>query len=90
MTNRTTYHSAGKRGRWNVWQEGETQPVIQTRTKREAILKARALAQQRLARLLIHSESGTVSTYQTFERADEQSIHFGAMNKRSRGVGARE
>jgi hypothetical protein len=67
MSQRPIYHLAGKRGLWNLWQEGVTEPVLQTRTKQEAIAKARALAKRHLARLLIHSERGGVSLELTFD-----------------------
>lgn len=66
MSERLTYHLAGKRGSWSVWHEGQTQPVLQTRTKREEIDKARALAKQCLARLLVHHEKGGVVLDLTF------------------------
>ena len=67
MSQRPTYHLAGKRGCWTLWQEGVTEPVLQTTNKREAMAKARELAQQRLARLLIHSEKGGVAIDFTFD-----------------------
>lgn len=67
MSQRPTYHLAGKRGWWSLWEDGVTDPVFQTRKKREAIEKARALAKQRLARLLIHHEKGGVALDLTFD-----------------------
>jgi hypothetical protein len=55
MSRRPIYHLAGRRGSWTLWQEGETQPVFQARSKPEALLKARELAKRHLARLLVHS-----------------------------------
>ena len=71
MSLRVTYHLAGKRGMWTLWQEGKTEPVFQARSKPEALLKARALAKQHLARLLIHSEEGRLRSDQTFGPAAE-------------------
>jgi hypothetical protein len=63
-----TYHLAGKRGMWTLWREGQTQPVFQARTKPEALAQARALARKHLARLLIHTEKGTLSQERSFRR----------------------
>lgn len=61
-----TYHLAGRRGMWTLWREGETQPVFQARTKPEAVIRAKALARKHLARLLIHTEKGTLSRERRF------------------------
>lgn len=66
-----TYHLAGKRGMWTLWREGETQPVFQARTKQEAVAQARALARKHLARLLIHTEKGTLSRERSFRQRPE-------------------
>lgn len=68
MTSRLTYHLAGVRGWWSVWQEHQTMPVFQARNKLEAVSRARALAKQNGARLVIHSETGEIKADLAFHR----------------------
>ena len=66
MAEPVTYHLAGMRGWWSLWQENETQPIFQTGRKLEAVARARALARENGARLIIHSQSGAIKTDRTF------------------------
>jgi hypothetical protein len=68
MTLRITYHLAGKRGRWKVWRQEQTEPVLHIRTKEEAVARARALAKRDGAQLLIYTQRGTVKSHHDYGR----------------------
>ncbi len=69
-----TYYVAGIRGSWNVWKEGQTQPVAHLSSKPAAVAHARALAKRNGARLLIHTLSGTITNDHNYRRRDEARI----------------
>ncbi|HVL36866.1 MAG TPA: DUF2188 domain-containing protein, partial [Burkholderiales bacterium] len=52
------YVVAGKRGRWIIWKEGSSTPVAHARTKDDAVLAARRLAQRDAGELAVYLESG--------------------------------
>ncbi|BBB33131.1 conserved hypothetical protein [Thermotomaculum hydrothermale] len=62
---KTSFHVVPQKGKWAIKQEKKT-PLQSTRTKKEAIEKAKKIAKNKKTELIIHNKNGKISNRNSY------------------------